>query len=330
MQKQHYTQRLNLLRITACLFFGALSTFSIFTAQDTHASQLGFQKKNQVEGHSFSYRWFDGKKHYAIQFSLANTSLNQLPESPIRYNNNLLQQEVIAAIRHYALDVSEQGVQIIIKRLGLNTEYQVRAPNDKAANETLEKINELQDTVKAEFYEKNFFLTYTSPLGEKAIQHDFARYVHDSKDGLNSIVDAIKSIQENQKDYREFITIAMSWVQSIPYDDLRNRISSNGSGFASPKDLILQNRGDCDSKSTLLAAILKAYNEQIKLKMILLPKHALLGVSLRALPNEKTITSDSIPYVLLEPTGPAYYKIGEADDDSLMAIRNRQYRFASL
>ncbi|GLR72584.1 hypothetical protein [Agaribacter marinus] len=307
-----------------------LTILAAFATQDAQASQLGFQKKSNVEGHTFSYRWFDGEKHYAIQFPLANATLNQLPNSPIRYNNDLLQQEIVAAIRRYAVDVSGEGIQVVIKRLGLNTEYQVRAPNDKVAKETLREIDELQDTVKAEFYEKNFFLTYTSPLGEKAIQHDFARYVHDSKDGLNSIVDAIKSIQENQKDYREFITIAMSWVQSIPYDDLRNRISSNGSGFASPKDLILQNRGDCDSKSTLLAAILKAYNEQIKLKMILLPKHALLGVSLRALPNEKTITSDSIPYVLLEPTGPAYYKIGEADDDSLMAIRNRQYRLASL
>ncbi|MFC3121158.1 hypothetical protein [Agaribacter flavus] len=302
----------------------------VFAPNEALSKQLSFQKKQTEEATIFKYRWFDGERHFAINFALNNFSLQQLPDSPIRYNNQLLQQEIVAAIRRYAVEVSADGVQVVISRLGLTTEYQVRAPNDKVAKATLAHIENLQEKVKREYYKENYFLNYTSPQGETGIQHDFERYVEDSKNALMPIVDAIKAIQQNTKDYREFISIALSWVQSIPYNDLRSRISSNGSGFASPKDLILQNRGDCDSKSTLFAALLQAYNEQIKVSMVLLPNHALLAIGLRALPNEKTVKHEGVPYVLIEPTGPAYFKIGEADEDSLLAIRNRQYSLAPL
>ena len=49
---------------------------------------------------------------------------------------------------------------------------------------------------------------------------------------------------------RQAINRLLIWVQSIPYDTLHDR--ANDLGFLAPINVLMQNRGDCDSKSVLM------------------------------------------------------------------------------
>jgi hypothetical protein len=79
-----------------------------------------------------------------------------------------------------------------------------------------------------------------------------------------------------------------------------------------------------------MAALLKAYNPRINVEMVYLRNHALLAVAMPSMPRDQTINKKGIKYVLLEPTGPAQLGIGEVDDDTKMALRNRQFDTTAL
>jgi hypothetical protein len=56
----------------------------------------------------------------------------------------------------------------------------------------------------------------------------------------------------------------------------QDHISSNGSGFAAPRQLSLNNKGDSDSKSTIFLALLKSYKPRLAATMAFLTNHALV------------------------------------------------------
>ena len=139
---------------------------------------------------------------------------------------------------------------------------------------------------------------FTDHLQREFVQNDYVQYARESLDGLQPVAEAIKATQQNPTDPREFTLVAMTWLQSIPYNDLLSRNDSNGAGFLAPIDLLRRNIGDCDSKSTLLAALLKAYDKRLNVYMVLLPKHALLAVFLPRTTNKHCILTAVICYLL--------------------------------
>jgi hypothetical protein len=84
-----------------------------------------------------------------------------------------------------------------------------------------------------------------------------------------------------------------------------------------------------------MAALLRAYNPRVDVQMVYLPEHALLGVdmltlNLRGNENEISLNYDGTSYVLLEPTGPAQFSVGEVANTTKLSIRNRQFDLGSL
>jgi hypothetical protein len=217
-----------------------------------------------------------------------------------------------------------------VRRQGDRLTYSVKSRDQSVAQATLLELQEEAENAKSMYLNAHFYTSYTSPAGASAIKHDHSKYAAQSAGALTPLVEAIKAMQVNPNDAREFIAISLSWIQSIPYDTLENRISSNGAGFVSPRDLLQQNKGDCDSKATLFAALLRAYSASVRQKLILLPEHALLAVAIRARPDDAIVTHDGIEYVLLEAVGPGYFEIGEVADSTLIGIRNRQYTLEQM
>ncbi len=124
--------------------------------------------------------------------------------------------------------------------------------------------------------------------------------------------------------------MVLSWVQSIPYNTLENRLTSNGSGYSPPMKVISDNRGDCDSKSVLTAALLKALIPGIDLNMVFLNNHALLAANLPHRENEHKINIGRSEFLLLEPTGPALMIAGQVGRQSEGAIAGGQYTLESF
>jgi hypothetical protein len=127
------------------------------------------------------------------------------------------------------------------------------------------------------------------------------------------------------KNIRKVTNLVLSFVQSIPYSTLESRITSSGAGFNPPAKLLWENQGDCDSKMTLTATILRALMPRIDMAMIYIDKHAFIGIAIPADAGEMTIEHQGVNYLLGEPTGPALYKLGRLAPESELAINQGAY-----
>lgn len=114
---------------------------------------------------------------------------------------------------------------------------------------------------------------------------------------------------------REFIGEALSWLQTIPYDTLRNTATSNGAGFQTPYGMMENNRGDCETKTVALAALVRARYPSLPLVLVRLPDHIFLGVGLPQQKTDYALQVNQGVYVLADPVGPALLRLGELDDE---------------
>ncbi len=333
-EKSNKLKNLAYLAISPKWYFMILAftliTLSISFSAQLHAKQLSYKKFNAGSDTTFSYQWRNKDTEYKLKFDLNNGELANMPNSPANYNEKLLQDFIYSEVMRIASEVDPTRADVDITRNHDGISFSVRSRQNNYAQQVLKKLKQTHKDAQQRYWERSFIASYTSPTGQLGIRHDHARYSDLSRKALLPIVDAIKAMQINNRDTREFIGILLSWVQSIPYSRLENRLYSNGAGFVSPRDLLVYNQGDCDSKATLMAAILKAYSDYIDVKMVYLPDHALLALAMPAKPKETTVVHNGTQYVLLEPTGPAQYTIGEVADSTNLALLNRQYDLTQL
>ena len=102
---------------------------------------------------------------------------------------------------------------------------------------------------------------------------------------------------------RDLFNYLLAFVQAIPYQQLQSEDGRRGSGFLLPQQVLSNNRGDCDSKVTLLASLWRYLQPEIPLVLLFVPDHALLGVALPAQGAEETLTVAGGRWLLAEPTG---------------------------
>jgi hypothetical protein len=110
---------------------------------------------------------------------------------------------------------------------------------------------------------------------------------------------------------REQIARALGFVQAIPYDDLTDPRTTGGIEFAPPPAMFRLNRGDCDSKTVALAAMLRSLLPRQRLLFVVLPQHVALAVDLEPHEGDAAVTYDGRTWLLLEPTGPAVVAPGQ-------------------
>jgi hypothetical protein len=294
------------------------------------AQQSNFSKTSKSLNTEFNYNWRHQDREYQLSFIIDTATLYAMPPSPPNYSLKVFQDKVYLEVMHAASKIDAKVANIDIKKNSSGLSFNVSSRYTNQAQLVLDELKIVHDKAQEAYWSDNFFIKYSSATGADIIRHDHAKYTSLSSNSLYPIVEAIKNMQTNPQDIREFIHIALAWIQSIPYNKLEDRLSSNGSGFVSPRDLLIQNQGDCDSKSTLMAALLKAYKQNIDLHMVYLPKHALLAINLRAKDDEMTLRYQGEEYILLEPTGPAQLSLGKVADTTKLSLQNRQFTLTSL
>ena len=84
-------------------------------------------------------------------------------------------------------------------------------------------------------------------------------------------------------------------------------------GYSPPLEVIMEGRGDCDSKTGLLASILLNW-DKVKLVGVGVPGHYLLGVLQHPARGDAFVEYEGLTYVLMEPSGPAWAPPGTISD----------------
>jgi hypothetical protein len=191
-------------------------------------------------------------------------------------------------------------------------------------------MNQGQQKALDQYLQDNYYSHFRSYLGQKAIKPDHLRYISENTAALLPVAQAIFEKLPADSKNRAYINLVLSWVQSIPYNELKNRLTSNGAGYLPPLSVVANNQGDCDSKTVLMASLVRALLPDVEMTMVFLPNHALLGIVLPSRKNEQTLNIDGMDYLLMEPTGPSKIPLGEVSNRSAQYIAGNMYNLEEV
>ncbi len=154
---------------------------------------------------------------------------------------------------------------------------------------------------------------------EFLVQIDYGRVAAAQAPDLAGLAESVRRVSGKTKP-RALIADVLTAFQSLPYDRLETRDPRRRNGFATPIEVLSIGRGDCDSKSTAMAALLETLLPRHSSVLVTIPGHAMLGVDIPGEPGDATVHHGERIYVLMEPTGPGLLPIGDLDPKSRTAL----------
>ena len=297
----------------------------------TYAAQLSFNKTVSTDDIQFEYRWLDSEGiEQSIAFSLPNSAIKVAPTTQANYKPEIAQRYVTVSLLKEAkkVDPREAVVSVSNENDAINIKVTSTKPNK--ADQILSQLKSVQRTAYTDYLDKHYYTRFTTLFNQQAVKPDHLRYVAQTFESLRPISEAFYDKVDRIENNRVYLQLMTSWVQSIPYDSLEDRVASNGSGFAPPLGLLMQNRGDCDSKAVLTGALVRAFLPSTNIVMVFLPHHALLGVAINAVPEDEKLEVEGETYVLFDPTGPALIPFGDISDDTKRYISTGRYQVEKI
>ena len=140
---------------------------------------------------------------------------------------------------------------------------------------------------------------------------------------LNPVaVDIDKIAKSKSYDSLEIVGAALSLMQTgLAYErvPLKKQDKTIG-GIYPPVAAILEGRGDCDTKTALMASILLNW-ESANLIGVGMPNHYLIGVLRTPAKGDAFVEYDGLTYVLMEPSGPGRLPPGMVSQYTLEVLK---------
>ncbi|MDO6565762.1 hypothetical protein Q4561_01695 [Alteromonas sp. 1_MG-2023] len=296
-----------------------------------YASQLSFDKTTSPTEIQFQYRWTDvqGNEQH-IGFTLPRGALNIAPTMQTNYKPEIAQRYVMVSLQQEARKVDPRDAIVSVAQENEKINISVRSKKPDMADKIFAQLKTVQTTAYNDYLDKHYYTRFTTLFNQQAVKPDHLRYVAETYEALRPISEAFYDKIDRIENNRAYLQLLLSWVQSIPYDTLEDRVASNGSGFAPPLGLLMQNRGDCDSKAVLTSALVQAFLPSTSLIMVFLPNHALLGVAINAASEDEKLEVEGKTYVLFDPTGPALIPFGDISEDTKRYISTGRYQVETI
>lgn len=319
MKFSHLMLFINLTSIAICFIL-------LISSNIANAEQISFTKKDLGDRIQFSYRWLDNLKiEKAINFTLPKQTIfnrfRRFKSFKSEFSEAYIHKKIQICLQESPLN----GVQINFTKKDGSTEVNIRGKKQKDVNEAYQELAKLEKKYSAEYLKKINYQRFITYNGINTIKPNHVLIAEQSVQDLKIFKELVLD-DVNVKNVRKVTNFVLGFVQSIPYAKLESRIFSSGAGFSPPLNLLYRNKGDCDSKVTLTAAILRALMPRINLAIIYIDNHALLGIDILPEGNEATLIKDSITYVLAEPTGPATLALGKVAIFSKQAVLAGLYK----
>jgi hypothetical protein len=291
----------------------------------TQAKQLNFTKKVQENNYTFSYQWLDYKNvRQSIQFNLTKPALFERFRILKPYQSKLSQKTILHRIKKQLRQEPLTDVRVVFTQQQDKKIIQVTGQDDAKVKTAYQKINDIEQKVTKEYFKRNYYQHFTMPDQKTGIKVDHVKIAQHSVADFKEL----KPIILNKvpiEDVRQVTNFVLNFVQSIPYSTLESRLNSSGAGFNPPAKLLWENQGDCDSKMTLTATILRALMPRMSMTMIYIDQHAFIGIAVTGKKGEMSIQYQGVNYLLADPTGPALYPLGRLGPDSELAINQERY-----
>lgn len=279
------------------------------------AVQEGFFVDNAHNGYYFRYAWRDSRgQQHDTAFGVHTNDIQRggtefqkpnMNETSIVLPKLRPEAKKLASSLGYDVDLQEtaSGFNVHLKGYGMN---------QRKAQRVTDQITALRDRILSEHFKEKFY-TIVEKGDEKYLRPDYLSLT-DRYTAFGAVV--ARGIDKTApKDKRGKARHALEFIQSIPY----SRDTPNGADFQTPIGMFTQNKGDCDTKSVALAAILREFG--IDSVMVVIPEHMFMGVEVPPLPGDHIFSHGGKTFVGVEPAGEGY-PIGKVGPDSLDGLHN--------
>ncbi len=287
------------------------------------ARQLAFER----EGPQLHYRWQPPAPVAAGKVQELTLSLPE--QSELRVYRAWRPEAARRTLYTRLLRAARQQWPEVFFELRRQDPWQIaiRTPDPQQLHEVQKWLVQEESRQLSGLLDENFQREGKDPLGRTGIQPDYNRIIDISSSELGDVAEALlQAAGGEQTPPRDLFNYLLAFVQAIPYQQLQSEDGRRGSGFLLPQQVLSNNRGDCDSKVTLLASLWRYLQPEIPLVLLFVPDHALLGVALPAQGAEETLTVAGGRWLLAEPTGPAELSAGELSAPSRLYIQSRSYQ----
>ncbi len=314
----------NLIKLNKLLPL-TLALFGILLPFLSQAQQLSFNKTLKDNNYHFNYQWLDYKdEQQTFSFTLTQKALFQRFRNLKSYQAAFAEKNILRNIKKEIRQRPIPGVQVFYRQVNGKYVIEVKGRDDKKVAKAYQKITQLEQDVTNKYFTDNYyqhFITHDQVSGIKINHVDIANDTVPDLKSLKPIILEKVSI----KNIRKVSNYVLGFVQNIPYSTLESRLTSSGAGFNPPTKVLWENQGDCDSKMTLTAAILRALMPRIDMVLVYIDAHAFIGIAIPAQGDEISINYQGIDYLLAEPTGPALLPLGRLAPESEIAINQGRY-----
>ncbi|WP_432460166.1 MULTISPECIES: hypothetical protein [unclassified Agarivorans] len=303
-----------------------LLIFSSILTPLSQAKQLLFERKQS----HYQYLWQDhqGQKQQ-LQFELLGYPI-QLTKF-IQYRPKQAQQYILNKLKPELDKLDPKQARVSISSSHNQFSFQIQGYDQVFIDQLVAQINSHSDKFYQDYLQQQYFIEQTISDSSTAIMPDHNRFAKESAKYLTSWLNSsLNAINKDPVPLREITNYLLSFVQSIPYNQLRSKDNLRGAGYLTPIQVLRNNQGDCDSKTTLLASALKYLYPRLGVAIIYVPNHALLALGIPPRANDETVNVAGKTMVLAEPTGPALYPLGKVADSSAQAIRSGIYSYQRM
>ena len=305
------------IKILLCLF--------LLLPSLVQSKQISFSKHQQGDQYIFNYQWLDHKnKPQSMRFALTKSALFKRFRLLKAYQSEFAEKTIMRTVKKQLRKQPLNGAQAFFLQQGGKMVVQVKGQEDKNVALAYQKVKEIEQEAFAQYFKNNYYQLFTTHDQQTGVKVDHVNIANDSVADFKVLKPIILETVAIEN-IRKVTNYVLSFVQSIPYSTLESRITSSGAGFNPPAKLLWENQGDCDSKMTLTATILRALMPRIDMAMIYIDQHAFIGIAIPAETGEMTIEHQGISYLLGEPTGPALYRLGQLAPESELAVNQGRY-----
>jgi hypothetical protein len=244
------------------------------------------------------------------QFSAEYGFIN-FNNDPLSVSYTISSKELAAyRVAYGYTDADIEGLKQWQKK-GLDDAYQHVVKNRLKQDD----LNRLGEVVKAEYRKKYLELFLSrgfAMLPGNVLVADIPAVVRRNVRNLRPVAIMLSSAAEKLGyDSDAIISASLSLVQTaLLYENVPMMVNGRHSGgIYPPLDALVRGKGDCDTKTALLAAILLNW-DKIKLVGVGVPNHYLMGVLRNPAKGEAFVEYKGLRYVLFEPAGPAWLPPG--------------------
>ncbi len=281
----------------------AVCIASLAVVASASAQQTAFRQQASGSDTRFAYGWKDaGGEARQLAFSLPTADIEAAMDLFRDYSMPQLYAHVEQALGR---DAERAGVRLQVRRTAEGTSFTVLAANPARGEAFYGRMDRIIENARQEWLHK-----HARRAVGPAIHMNYVTATQRYVAPLRPVAAALAA-QLAGESARQHIARALGFVQAIPYDDLTDPRTTGGIEFAPPPAMFRLNRGDCDSKTVALAAILRSLLPRQRLLFVVLPQHVALAVDLVPREGEAAVTYDGRTWLLLEPTGPAVVPPGQ-------------------